>query len=125
MKDLFCLKKGLAWRRIAGQGVIIDAERETIIGLSEQGIDWWEKLLADRPPEADRLEWDRFVGYLKALRLFSAPGAPPPEPSEDVQAPSRPPQVEWVEPFRPLAFTQSCALLPQQGGPCDQYKRFA
>lgn len=123
MKDQYHPKKGLAWRRIAGQGVIIDSERETIIGLSEQGIDWWERLLSGHEPETGRLEWDHFVGYMKELRLFASHGAAPDAEPEPGPA-GLPPQVAWVEPFRPLAFTQSCALLPQQSGPCDQYKRF-
>lgn len=109
------VEKGVSWRQVGEQGVVIHPRREIMVGLTGTGWRWWAALAAAEPGAADGAPDAGFVQFFRGLGFFAdspEPAAAPPEP------PALPPEVSWLEPFRPLAFTASCGRHPAGGGPC-------
>ncbi len=108
------VEKGVSWRQVGEQGVVIHPRREIMVGLTGTGWRWWAALVSGRPEADGGPALDRFVDFFRRLGFFA--GGPADAP--DAPAPELPAEVSWLEPFRPLAFTASCGRVPAGGGPC-------
>lgn len=109
------VQKGISWRQVGEQGVVIHPRRELMVGLTRTGYGWWETMASAEPGAGAVAPDEGFVQFFRGLGFFTdspEPAAAPPEP------PALPPEVSWLEPFRPLAFTASCGRVPAGGGPC-------
>jgi len=107
-----CVQKGVSWRQVGGQGVVIHPRREIMVGLTGTGWRWWAALVSGEEAADGGPAHEGFVRFFRALGFFTDSPDAAPEP------PALPPEVSWLEPFRPLAFTASCGRVPAGGGPC-------
>lgn len=105
--------KGIAWRKVQDQGILIHPRREIMIGLTGDGYARWEALAGGSAPEEPPVEGDGFIRFLREQGLLEPESPAPAQPGP------LPAGVAWVETFRPLAYTASCGRVPGGGGPCE------
>lgn len=115
MPEILRPVKGIAWRKVQDQGILIHPRREVMVGLTGAGYAWWEEMASGRLPAEPTAEWTDFIRFLREQGLLE-PEAPAPAPARSGPLPA---EVAWVEAFRPLAYTASCGRVPGGGGPCE------
>lgn len=124
--------KGIAWRRIGGETVIVNLGRRRMIALNESGSAVWSALPGeagsseDEPAKGPAFRADggealaSFFADLETEGVLERDEAA--SPSAAVGLPASlsdgPPAVVWREELN--RFGGSCGLLPSQSPLCDQ-----